>query len=284
MFLACPQCDVHYKLSDLALGPAGRKVRCTSCGHVWRAEPPMEEDVLPPSVESKFTNTDPIADDDMSIAFDGPPTGEDAATFAPQPGIDVRDDPIPALNAADLGDWPAIDTGVSDAVIPEVVKPSYTPPTEELPHYQPAGMSPTAFGFALFLLPLLLTAALLVALRGPVLASLPAMAPIYRFVGLPASPPGDGLRLSTLVAERRIDRDVKTLALSAMLANVSPVAKNYPPLQVTVSGPYGAVLQSWDLPAPEGKTLASGEESPIKVEFKDVPDAAAVVLLKVLQP
>jgi hypothetical protein len=48
-----------------------------------------------------------------------------------------------------------------------------------------------------------------------------------------------------------------------------------------VRGPYGAVLKTWALPAPDGRRLASGEESPIKVEFKDVPEASAVVELKV---
>lgn len=289
MFLACPQCEVHYKLSDLSLGPTGRKVRCTSCGHVWRAFPPPPEELPPTPVPGPFTNTDAIDDEAMSVSFDAEPAADpEPMVHDPAAYDDVgTGEAVPDAAAVDFGDWPTIDTTDAPAgVIPDVVKPVEADAVagETLPHYQPTGMSANAFGFAIFLLPLLLTAVVLIALRGPLVGALPALAPVYSMAGLAVSAPGEGLRLSTLVAERRIDDDVKVLALTATLANISAVAQDYPPLRATVSGPYGAVLKTWDLPAPADRTIASGEESPIKVEFKDVPDAAAVVSLKVRKP
>lgn len=39
MELICPACDARYRLPDGAIGPAGRRVSCSSCGHGWHAVP-----------------------------------------------------------------------------------------------------------------------------------------------------------------------------------------------------------------------------------------------------
>ncbi|MAK64793.1 MAG: hypothetical protein CMF75_08685 [Maricaulis sp.] len=36
--LSCPSCSTRYRANPDAIGTAGRRVRCASCGHVWTAE------------------------------------------------------------------------------------------------------------------------------------------------------------------------------------------------------------------------------------------------------
>ncbi|MFQ6018562.1 MAG: DUF3426 domain-containing protein [Kiloniellaceae bacterium] len=44
MHLTCPSCATRFLVDPARLGPAGRKVRCGSCGHVWHAARPARDD------------------------------------------------------------------------------------------------------------------------------------------------------------------------------------------------------------------------------------------------
>jgi len=68
MILTCPNCSMRYSLSATAIGSAGRKVRCASCGHNWlvdeagteqSAEQLTQEPAAPPSPEPVLAEPEP---------------------------------------------------------------------------------------------------------------------------------------------------------------------------------------------------------------------------------
>ena len=59
MILTCPRCAARYVVREDRVGPQGRKVKCTACGEIWRAEAEVPEPPAPyivvqpePEVES----------------------------------------------------------------------------------------------------------------------------------------------------------------------------------------------------------------------------------------
>ena len=57
MILTCPECATSYFVPDDSLGPTGRRVRCQSCAHTWRATPNDE----PLELTAKAEEPEPAA-------------------------------------------------------------------------------------------------------------------------------------------------------------------------------------------------------------------------------
>lgn len=52
MIISCPACETQFNVDALKLAPAGRKVRCAKCAHVWKAGPegqPVEDEATAPA-------------------------------------------------------------------------------------------------------------------------------------------------------------------------------------------------------------------------------------------
>lgn len=73
MILTCPECDTSYFVDDLRIPRLGRMVKCTSCGHRWRAY----QDRAEPESEA--------LGDDLLVEPRSPPSSEDVDFVAPPP-------------------------------------------------------------------------------------------------------------------------------------------------------------------------------------------------------
>lgn len=49
MIVSCPNCATRFEVPESALGPAGRKVRCSACAHLWRQHADGSVEELPPA-------------------------------------------------------------------------------------------------------------------------------------------------------------------------------------------------------------------------------------------
>jgi predicted Zn finger-like uncharacterized protein len=87
MILTCPECATSYFVDDARIPSAGRRVKCSSCGHRWRAgpegplpdalepAPELEAAEAPPAVE----DVAPALDEDVEVA------PAEVAPFVPPP-------------------------------------------------------------------------------------------------------------------------------------------------------------------------------------------------------
>ncbi len=80
MIITCPACATQFRVPDGALGSNGRKLRCSSCRHVWFQEP-----IAPPLDETPLEDT---------------PAAEPAAQTPPAPSPAPIEEPVTATEAA----------------------------------------------------------------------------------------------------------------------------------------------------------------------------------------
>jgi predicted Zn finger-like uncharacterized protein len=76
MILTCTECATSYFVDDSRIPPAGRRVKCSSCGHRWRAGPdgPLPDapepvpDLEAVEAEPAVEDVEPAPDDDIEAA------------------------------------------------------------------------------------------------------------------------------------------------------------------------------------------------------------------------
>lgn len=63
MILSCPACSTQYRVADAAIGPAGRQVRCASCGNSWLQPAAPLELVRDTSIGVDPATAEPVRDE-----------------------------------------------------------------------------------------------------------------------------------------------------------------------------------------------------------------------------
>lgn len=264
--LTCLKCSTIYRLNPLRLGP-GSMVRCSQCKQEWYQGAPDESGLIPPPQ-------------------DAPPAPEQAApeTTAPaeQPEW-MKDEPTDdvTFRPATKGEYFLED---DMRVIPESVMPTPVMPGDGMETailHRPMGMSAAAYGAFVFALLFCVTFSGLLLGKHQVMKRFPQMLTLYDALHVTVDAPGQGMTLSEMTAENRVDKDSRTLTVAAKLANISDHETTQPSFRVTVKNTYGKRLDSWDFIA-DKKMIASGETIPVTVPIHDAPQEAKTAELAVI--
>ncbi len=213
MNLTCPSCDSTFRIDPDQIGPAGRQVRCGSCGHGW-TQPQLSEDETPAAVEAPAAAEAPAEPE-----VQAPPPEEGPLQEEPP----AEEKPAAVLSASRR----------------RGTKPRATPPPG-------ASGRRIAAGWIIFFLVAGALAAGAYFGRAQIVAALPAAAELYRLAGLPVEPPlGDGLELRDVKSVRRLIDGERVVVIEGTVANISDGPRDIPQLRASVTDGTGAQVEEW---------------------------------------
>ncbi len=279
MILTCPQCQSQYNLDPAMLGVSGRDVRCVSCSHMWFQIP------------------------DTVVPEPQPAKSFEAAAPAQETAAKSITDALNSILEKDDAAFDEVLSNVAKGTKAESVKPSASAPASALQQqsdapeerknrmvrqetalpvvtHDPMGMGASAFGGMVFLLCTFATLMVVFIAKGPIIQHWPQMVLLYKTLGFEAKAPGEGLRLSEITAERRIDNHSKTLVVEGKMTNITEHDIAYPALHIILKNEKDMVTKEWDLKA--GVTqVASGDIVPVMLQLQDVPEDGSTVEVRV---
>jgi len=268
MILTCPQCQAQYKLDPAKLGAAGRDVRCVSCSHMWFQIPETA-----------------VSDESQKLQAAVPPEAQ-SITDALHTILEKDDAAFEAvLSTVAQGAKPkglkgqeAMDAVMPRAVEPEVKRSMVRQDAMVITH-NPFGLSANLFGGMVFLLCSFLTLAVLFVGKTPIVRHWPQMALLYKTIGFSVKAPGEGLRLSEITAERRIDDHSKSLVVEGKMTNMTEHDIAYPTLHVILKNDSG-ITKTWDQ-KPGVTQIASGDVVPVMLQLDNPPEDGSTVMVRV---
>jgi predicted Zn finger-like uncharacterized protein len=266
MILTCPECKTRYTLNPSMLGVAGREVRCVTCSHMWFQLPDMPLAEFPKAAENSAEPAQSITE-----ALDSILEKDDA----------VFEAILSNVNKAGTPQYSTAPSSTTTAPVERIEKQSapWEMPLPVVTH-NPLGVGATTFGMLSFLLCVFLTLAVLFVAQKPIVSHWPQMTLLYNTLGFDVKAPGEGLRISEVIAEQRIDSQGKTLVVQGKMTNMTEHDLSYPALHVTLKDGKDAVMKTWDLKAGATK-IAAGDDVPVKLQLNDAPPDGALIEVRV---
>jgi predicted Zn finger-like uncharacterized protein len=272
MILTCPQCHAQYKLDPATLGMAGRDVRCVTCSHTWFQIPESAVDAAPQKLaempEAAVQPAQSVTDALHNIL-----EKDDAAFQA------VLSNVAQSVKGKESKAQEAIEVAHASSA-PEPKRKSIIKQDAVIVTHNPLGLGANAFGGLVFLLFCFLTLGVLFAGKGPIVRAWPQMSLLYKSIGFETKAPGEGLRLSEVTAERRIDGNGKVLVLEGKLTNITEQSIAYPTLHVMLRKDSGGVTKTWDV-KPGVARVSSGDIIPLMMQLDDPPEDGSTVEVSV---
>lgn len=248
MLIICPDCATSYEVEPADLGPSGRKVRCTSCGSVWRAVPPEAEPDLIESETDAHEAEPMLGLEDMAAG--------DAIKFDAM----IGDEDAPAAAGDDDDD--------EDADI-EDIAPQQPAPVRS--RWRPRGTAPRATGSRGLTYAATVGVALVlgaVVWRDDVVSYVPDLAGLYALVGMPVNL--RGLEFRDMETVETTDDGIPQLIVRGTIENVRGDKVAVPRLRLAVRGISGREIFVWTA-VPAKSELEAGESLPFLAQLASPP-------------
>ena len=318
MLIVCPSCAADYAIDHAMLGAGGRKVRCASCGHVWKALPQVEAPAM--DAEAEPTPFDEVAPEGVTAdglvtsgevlwggnaIVDEIPTGPPAANALPIDDVWADRSTVPSLSegfteaawrtivnnrAAEARERKArLAAAVADIQRP--AEPVAAKPRKKLfgggtlrsAAGRGARQAARPIGRALAPVAVLAGLALVAAAvpyRDQVVRLVPDLAGLYALVGLEVNV--RGLAFSSFTATREVVAGLPVMRIEGTLSNVSGTAREVGTLRIALMGEQGEELFAWTV-EPDAESLAAGAVLPIASELTAPPPNASGVAVRFLR-
>lgn len=302
MDIVCPNCATLFSVPDGAIGPKGRKMKCSKCGHLWREMPPeatpapapsfapapapapapayrepprpaplpLEAEPLGRSGGSRPAASSPLDDDDDLLGGMDFGSGGDSNDALEEEfksySLESDDDSFDPLSS-DFDDLLK-----DDDPIPNMYSPGMA---GEGPSRKSGG------GFFKKLVGIIVLLALLMGVVGAgafiardrIVRALPAAERVYDLLGVEITSLGIGLRFRNVTSERLARDGTDTLVVRGFIANISDKDRTVPFLRLALFDATEAVVQSLVAEPPE-RALAAGETIGFRIQLEN-PSAAA---------
>lgn len=258
MILTCPECTMRYLVSEGAIGPHGRRVRCAHCGHLWRQQPEEGLD------EALFGHDGPAMDmDDHAFLSDN-----DAPFETSRHQADIDD-------AADDDFHSILQKEIEGAPIPEGVKPDHRA-DDVLPTAQAGGRtkaSPEKWGgYAAAVIIWFAIMGALLLMQPQISRAWPPSNLFYSFFNLKPVAPGDGLSLSGLHAELADGR----IRLLGEIINLRETELKVPSVMASIVDVDGKEIDRILIAPPVAHLKAEGRVA-FDAVYPRIPDGASNV-------
>jgi predicted Zn finger-like uncharacterized protein len=265
MDIACPTCATTYEIDDVSVGEAGRKVRCASCGAIWRAyrDRPSELIGAPagvspgPPVIADPPPLAPLADDILPTPeLPGPATYEQFVAPAESPPT------VPEVEA--LGSAAEQDKATAPITAGESMEDE-KPARRGARITKPKAAKRPALGAKLknlFSWPVLFVAAtasiaaVAASQRERVVRAVPQAGAVFAAAGAPVNL--RGIEIRNVKSRMVEDNGVSVLVIDGDLVGVARERVNVPRLRFAVLGSQGQELYVWSAQA-DRATIQPGE-------------------------
>jgi predicted Zn finger-like uncharacterized protein len=261
MKVNCPECSQHFSVPDKAIGPKGRKLRCSKCGHQWHQM--LEEEA--PKKKKKAAPKKPAKEPAASEVEESPPEEEEVVPFARFGSGEADPDAPSAFEEEDGEDH----EGVFSA--PPI--PRGRMPLSGKPKRRRKGLIAAAAA-------VVIVAGLgtLFGARAALVGTWPPIDRLYQSVGLGVPVIGEGLVIQNVAAWRKAEESIELLLVKGEIRNPTEQLQTVPTLAGKLTGRQGDVMQEWLFQA-ENQVILPGEKTTFQYELPQPgADAAEVTV------